>query len=113
MPDDEERHLSTRDIRPGIDVICIVDDALRRISERLPGKDDMRALLDYKVTIRHARVKQALETLPEHDKWAKKPHLRFARPLRFEGDCYKVQDSPFSLRLTQEYGLEIISEEEE
>ena len=113
LPDDEERHAATRDIRPGVDIICIVDSALQPISERVPGQDDLRALLDYKVTIRNAKVKQALESLPEHDKWAKQPQLRFARPLLFEGDCYNLQDSPFSLRLTQEYGLEIISEEEE
>ena len=30
LPDDEERHVATRDIRPGIDVICIADDSLRQ-----------------------------------------------------------------------------------
>ena len=111
LPDDEERHVATRDIRPGIDVICIIDSPLQRLIERVPGKDDIATLLRYKITIRNARVKAALEALPEHGKWATKPQLRYARPLNFNGDYFDVPDSPYSLRLTREYGLEIIDEE--
>ena len=113
LPDDEERHVATRDVRPGIDVICIVDASLRRMTERVPSKEDITTLLRHKVSIRNARVRAALEALPEHDKWARKPQLRYARPLIFEGDGFDVSNSPFSLRLTQEYGLEIIAEEDE
>ena len=63
LPDDEERHVATRDIRPGIDVICIIDSPLQRLIERVPGKDDIATLLRYKITIRNARVKAALEAL--------------------------------------------------
>ena len=107
LPDDEEHHVATREIQPGIDVICIVDASLRQMIGRVPSKDDTANLLRHKITIRHARVKAALETLSEHGRWAKKPQLRFARPLIFEGDSFKVPDSPYNLRLTQEYGLEI------
>jgi len=107
LPDDEERHMATRDIRPGIDVICIVDASLRRMIGRIPGQNDIAILLGHKVTIRHARVKAALEALPEQGGWAKRPQLRYARPLIFEGSSFKVPNSPFSLRLTRGYGLEI------
>ena len=113
LPDDEERHVATRDIRPGIDVMCIVDASLQRLLERVSSKDDIAALLRYKVTIRHAWVKAALEALPEHAKWARKPPLRYARPLLFQGDSFKILDSPYTLRLTREFGLEIIDEEVE
>ncbi len=106
LPDDEERHVATRDIRPGVDVICLVDTSLREMAERVPSKDDIATLLSYKVTIRKASVKPALEALPEHGRWAKKPALRYARPLIF-GDCFDVPDSPYRLRLTRENGLEI------
>lgn len=36
-PDDETRSVATRDIRPGIDVICIVDESLRSMIERVPS----------------------------------------------------------------------------
>ena len=107
LPDDEERHVATRDIRPGIDVICISDASLRSMTDRVPSKDDIATLLRHKVTIRNAPVKAALEALPEHGRWTKKPQLRYARPVIFEGDSFKVPNSPFSLRLTREYGLEI------
>lgn len=107
LPDDEEHHVATRDVRPGIDVICIVDAPLRRMIGRAPSTDDIATLLEHKVTIRHTRVKAALEALPEQGGWAKRPQLRYARPLIFEGGSFKVPNSPFSLRLTREYGLEI------
>lgn len=107
LPDDEERHVATRDIRPGIDVICIVDESLQRLLKRAPSKDDITTLLSYRVTIRHARVKAALAALPEHVQWARTPQLRYARPLVFQEDRFKVPDSSYTLRLTRELGLEI------
>lgn len=113
LPDDEERHVATRSIRPGIDVICIADESLQELLERVPSKDDIAALLRHKVTIRDPRVKAALVALPEHANWAKTPQLRYARPLIFQDHGFKAPDCPYRLRLTQEYGLEIIDEEAE
>ncbi len=113
LPDDEERHVATRSIRPGIDVICIADESLREPLERVPSKDDISAMLRHKVTIRDPRVKAALVALPEHANWAKTPQLRYARPLIFQDHGFKAPDCPYMLRLTQEYGLEIIDEEAE
>ena len=110
LPDDEERHVATRDVRPGIDVICIVDASLRAQLARVPSKDDIATLLRHRVAIRHAPAKAALEALPEHANWARKPQLRYARPLLFQGDSYKIPDSPYMLRLTREYGLEIVEQ---
>jgi len=111
LPDDEERHVATRDIRPGIDVICVVDESLRSMIERPPSKDDIATLLRHKVTIRNAPVKAALEALPEHGSWASKPQLRYARAVTFDGDRFKAPNSPYTLRLTREYGLEFLDEE--
>ena len=111
LPDDEERHVATRDIRPGVDIICITDPHLQRLIERVPSNADIVTLLRYKVTVRNARVKGALEALPEHGKWTKKPQLRYVRPLIFDDDHFKVPDSPYTLRLTRDYGLEMIEEE--
>ncbi len=110
LPDDEERHVATRDIRPGVDIICITDPHLQRLIERVPSNADIVTLLRYKVTVRNARVKGALEALPEHGKWTKKPQLRYVRPLIFDDDHFKVPDSPYTLRLTRDYGLEMIEE---
>ena len=76
LPDDEERLVATRDIRPGVDIICITDPQLQRMLERVPSNDDVAILLRHKVSIRNWNVKEALEQLAEHGNWAKKPQLR-------------------------------------
>ena len=109
--DDEARHVATRDIRPGINLICVTDADVRRIVERVPSPADITTLSRHKVTVRNAQVKSVLEQLPEHRQWEKKPQLRYARPILFEVGRYHVPDSPFTLQLTHDYGLEIINEE--
>lgn len=113
LPDDEERYVATRDIRPGIDLICLTDANMRELTVRVPSPADVATLLRHKVTVRKAQVKKALEALPEHGQWRRKPQLRYARPIFFEAGDFRVPDSSHKLQLTREYGLEIISEEEE
>jgi len=112
LSDDEERSIKTRNIRPGLDIICIMDEDLLALTQRKPSRDDVDNLLRYKVTVRHRDVKYALEQLEVNPNWKRIPQLKYARAVEFDGDRYDVPDSPYSLRLTPDYGLEIIRQEE-
>ena len=109
---DDERHVSTRDAQPGIDIICITEPQIEKLLERVPSKNEVSTLLQYKVTVRGYKLLCALDKLPEHRKWAKKPKLRSARAVIFADGRYEVPDSPYILQLTRGYGLQIINEEE-
>ncbi len=111
LPDDEERHVATRDIRPGIDLICLTDADMRELIEDVPSRADIATLLRYKVTVRGPAVKSALEQLSNFSHWKNKPQLRFARPILFDAGEYRVPRSPYTLKLTREYGLEIVEDE--
>ena len=109
---DDERSIKTRNIRPGLDIICIMDEDLLALTRRRPSRDDVNNLLRYKVTVRHKAVKQALEQLEANPRWAKQPQLKYARGAIFDGDRFAIPGGAYSLRLTLEYGLEIINQEE-
>ena len=113
LSDDEERSIATRNIRPGIDIICVMDadSHLKSLIERVPSKAEVDDLLSHKVTVSQWGVKQALEGLEENPNWARKSQLKYARVVEFDGDSFDVPDSPYTLRLTREYGLEIINQE--
>ena len=111
LPDDEERHIATRDIRPGIDLICLTDADMRELIALVPSPADVATLLRHKVTVRNPPIKKALEALPEHGQWRRKPQLRFARPIVFDAGIYRVPGSPYRLQLMREYGLEIVEDE--
>ena len=109
---DDERGIKTRNIRPGLDIICIMDEDLLALTQRKPSRDDVNNLLRYKVTVRHKDVKQALEQLEANPRWAKQSQLKYARGVIFDGDRFAIPNTAYSLRLTLEYGLEIINQEE-
>ena len=109
---DDERSIKTRNIRPGLDIICIMDEDLLALTQRKPSKDEVDNLLRYKVTVRRKDVKQALEQLEANPHWAKKPQLKYARGVIFDGDRFAIPNTAYSLRLTLGYGLEIINQEE-
>ncbi len=117
LPDDEALKIHTRDIQPGIDIICLVDESLKSIVERKlpPGKEnrqeEISTLLKHKVTVR-GKIRHALEQLEENRHWQRIAQLKFARAIPFTGDSFEVPNSPFSLRLTKDYGLEISNEED-
>ncbi len=109
---DEEGHASTRDIRPGVDIICIIDSDLENRVKRVPSDQDVGELLNYRVTVRSAKIRDALEQLPVHSEWQKKPQLKYARAVKFNEGRFDVPHSKCALRLTRDYGLEIIDKEE-
>ena len=112
LSDDEERSIKTRNIRPGLGIICIMDEDSLALIQRKPSRDDVNSLLRYKVTVRHRDVKYALEQLEANPNWKRIPQLKYARAVEFDGDRYDAPNSPYSLRLTPDYGLEIIRQEE-
>lgn len=112
LSDDEGRSIKTRNIRPGLDIICIMDEDLLALTQRKPSRDEVDNLLRYKVAVRHKDVKQALEQLEANPRWAKQPQLKYARAVIFDGDRFAIPGTAYSLRLTLEYGLEIINQEE-
>ena len=112
LSDDEGRSIKTRNIRPGLDIICIIDEDLLALTQRKPSKNKVDNLLRCKVTVRHKDAKEALEQLEANPHWAKTPQLKYARAVIFNDDRFDIPDSPYSLRLMLEYGLEIIKPEE-
>lgn len=111
LSDDEARSIKTRNIRPGLDIICIMDEDSLTLTQRKPSRDEVNNLLRYKVTVRHRDIKYVLEQLEANPNWKRIPQLKYARAVEFDDTRYDVPDSPYSLRLTPDYGLEIISQE--
>ena len=106
LTDDEERNIATRDISPGLDIICVIDERLSSLIQDKPNRHQVTELLRFKIAIRH-RVKDDLEQLKENPHWQKLPQLKFSRAVIFDGDHFDVPDSPYTLQLTKDYGLEI------
>ena len=113
MPDDD-RNILTRDIRPSIDIICLRSSAeetrLPTLTDRVPTRDEVAHLLRFRVGISKMAARIALETLPPHPYWDRIPQLRYARPVVFNENEYLIPASGIVLRLTPEYGLEILEE---
>lgn len=107
LTDNEERNIATRNIHPGAEIICIINEDLRALLARGPSKDEIADLLRHRIAVRGKHIKSALERLDENPSWQKIPQLKFARAVIFEGDLFDVPDSPYFLRLTRDYGLEI------
>jgi len=114
LPDDEQVRISTRDMRPGIDIVCLrgpnSDLPLPSSIDRPPKRDEIRSLLRYRVTIYNKKLMEALKTIPENTHWSWIPQLRSARIVVFEGEIARIPNSLFILRLSQFYGLEIVEE---
>ncbi len=112
LPDDEQSNIATRDIRPGVDIICTGDvHELPPLPERLPTSEEFTSLLRHRITVRKAGVKDALEALPSNPHWERKPQLRHARVVTFDGETYHIPNSPYILKLSRFYGLEILEED--
>jgi len=115
----------TRGDRPGISVVC-----LHRINERLciepygepivydptvkPDHNLTRELSRHSVTIRRPDVERCLldpiepEVVAILEHWKEVAALRYHRVAIFENGLCKLFDSPYTLRLTRTYGLEVL-----
>lgn len=116
LEDDLEKYVSTRDSQPGVDIICIIDPKLEKRNKDKPSKEDVEELLNHKITVRGRSIKDLLENhIPVNREWEREPRLKFARPIKFislDEENYTVRISPYTLRLSKAYGLEIIKGEE-
>lgn len=112
---DEQFMVATRDIRPTIEIICVnADDPnslLPALSNRRPTRTEVMVLLQFRVTISKTAVKKALEQIPKNHNWERIAQLREVRPINFTNGIFHIPNSPFILRLSREYGLEIIEEQ--
>lgn len=111
LSDDEYTAVTTREIRPNIDIICVRDAAngsgLPLLLDRKPTRDEIALLLRFRVTVSKKELVEALKRLPEYPHWVRIPSLRLARPLIFVNGTYVTPGGEFTLRLTHDYGLEI------
>ena len=114
LSDDDHISITTRDMGPSIDIVCVAaaDTALSLplLPNRPPTTNEIRTLLRYCITIRNRHLLRALSDLPEHPDFRRVPQLRYARPIIFDGDTYAIPNSSYTLRLSRFYGLEIIKE---
>lgn len=112
LPDDEHV-ITTRDIRPGVDIICMGSDPdgpLPVAEERPPTADEVRWLLQFRVSVQKAGLVDALKKLPLNPQWERIPALRFARKVDFEKGEFVVPATSYRLRLSRANGLEYIEE---
>lgn len=114
LPDDEEHAVTTRDIRPGVDIICMgtghSKSELPVLHDRKPTRDEVKKLLIFRITVRSMRVRQALESVQQNPHWRRVAQLQYARPIIFENNIYRIPGSTYTLRLTPFYGLEILED---
>lgn len=112
----------TRLIEPTIQVICMHRVGAGYSLEldgsepiRLDHRPDPRRLLLYVVSIAHRGVFRALSESPEYslpEAWAGEAALKHHRKAIFENGLCWVPGTGFTLRLSREYGLEILKEDE-
>lgn len=114
LSDDDHIRITTRDIGPTIDIICVAETdtalSLPSLPNHPPTSSEIRTLLRYRISIRKGDVVGALSNLPEHSDFRRVPQLRYARPIIFDGDTYTIPNSGYTLKLSHFYGLEIIKE---
>ncbi len=112
----------TRDSEPSVQVICLhrvgstlslEPDGSRPVD--LLAKPDPRLALRYVVSVGHKAVFGALcdrEEFALPNGWEKEAALKYHRLAVFEGDLCRVAGTRFVMRLSREYGLEVLKEDE-
>lgn len=106
-PDSKEFQVATRDIQPNITVVCLFAD------EESKFRGNITALLMRKITIQHQKIRKALLELPTQADWQHVSQLRETRLLIFEeNEVFTIPNSPHTLKLSLDYGLELFAEEE-
>jgi CRISPR-associated endonuclease/helicase Cas3 len=105
-PESPEFSIATRDIRAGIAIVCVAE------AEREALLNDTDALLQRRLVIQGKGVVARLAELQPEARWQRIPRLREAKLIVFNGDGeFRVPNSTYVLRLSEEYGLEILNEE--
>ncbi len=113
LVDDDDHGITTRDIRPGVDIICMSTDkgsGLPYPIERKPTRDEIKHLLQYRLNIQRTDLVKAIKALPLNPHWEHVPALRYARVIHFTNGEAIIPNSGYRLKLTPTYGLEIIKE---
>lgn len=115
LPDDEDHNISTRDIEPSIDIICLgtMDNAaLPALPQRRLTQEDVKQLLCYKIAVRDKKLVRAIKAALEPDeRWERIAGLRFARAVLFQDGEYTIPGTQMRLTLSSLYGLEYDTKE--
>lgn len=113
LPDDDDHGITTRDIRPGVDIVCVSTDDDSNLPYplgRKPTRDEIQLLLQYRLTIQRPELVKAIKALPLNSHWEHVPTLRYARVMHFTHGEAAIPNSDYRLKLTPIYGLEMIEE---
>jgi CRISPR-associated endonuclease/helicase Cas3 len=121
--DDPRFPIRTRDIEPGIDIVCVhelngwlslePDTQLPVNIDRVPEGRALDDLLDRRITVRNRTYLGALlKSAPVPAAWQKQAILKHSRLVVFTDGMYTIPDSGLRLRLTRECGLEFLKEED-
>jgi CRISPR-associated endonuclease/helicase Cas3 len=112
---DEEDRPTTREIRPGVDIIAVSHDPgglLPTPSKRRPTQEEVRMLLQYRLTVHNRELVEALKALPLNPHWGQTAALRYAREVVFNGGSEaRIPGCAYRLRLSKAYGLELFKED--
>jgi CRISPR-associated endonuclease/helicase Cas3 len=114
LPDDEQ-HVTTRNIGPGTNILCLGDLGndlgLPTLLNRKPTRDEVSGLLQYRLTIRKKKLLHALKAIPIPEEWSRIPQLKHVHPVIFQEGVFHVPDTAFRLYLSPFYGLSITEED--
>ncbi|MDL1901995.1 hypothetical protein FBR02_14650 [Anaerolineae bacterium CFX9] len=115
LPDNDDDHnITTRDIRPGVDIICMSDEPNSKLPiplNRKPTTEEVKKYLQFRMVIHDTELVRALKALPLNPHWERIGGLRYARAVIFRDGKYEIPESGHRLKLTRSYGLEYIKEE--
>lgn len=108
--DDDDHNLKTRDIKQGVDIICMGDAPgleLPQPVNRKPTQEEVKQLLQHRVVIHRTEFFRAIKAaLQPEAQWERVTGLRFARAIVFEGGEYVIPGTSLYLKLSPFYGLE-------
>lgn len=114
LPDDDDHNITTRDIRPGVDIICMSLDpnsGLPHPVDRKPSKDEVREYLQFRIVVQDTELVRALKALPLNPYWDRIGGLRYARAVIFGDGEFPIPGTEHRLRLSPLYGLEYVKKE--
>ncbi len=119
----ETLRAQTRDIDPGIALVCLHREGEQLVIYTPTGKETIdlqaapsRTLIQHlqqnTITVQHKALLHHFLDQQLPASWQKEAALRHCRPVIFENGCYTHADLKYILRLSQKLGLEIIKKED-